>query len=1282
MTTSISFDGGIDRDSAPHRIALNRPRQAVNFAWQPEDGQGHVLVNIRGNEEQFALSPGFLPMGANEINGVTYIVSFNEETGEGEVGTYPSPAVAGTGGFDHVYRPLLNWTGAVDPADSLAVRTAFRTTQFNFAEDRQCEVELSIRFDGSVNIYIADWRNPLRVINSGFHNATGVYNNALYWVNGFYQGTDAFFESCPHPEFTTVALAEGGSWLSGNVILYVRYKTSTLDATSFLSESFPLPLFNDSLTGGILTDGSAEDAPSGKSIQVTLSNLDGFFTYFEIGFVRYTGSSFVTKLVDVLYPIPSGGGSTSIVITGSETLIDLTFDELISRKSLDDCPRSITLFERRMWGANWKGSIPESDDFRLLAQQFLIKPCDPDEQYEMHDGDFIDNGPVNLAYKDWQRVRDYTGYFRSEPYAFAISFVLKNGKETRPYPIRGYDAWFDPGATTTNVNGVLRMPSNMNTDYAYLRDRGLGNGQDFQVLGVKLDTSSVVLTQFIQDNVCGFYLMRAPRRAQMIAQGHVSNCWRPSFADDVPLFAPPLTGYGHTPNCIAEFSQYLPDYPPFAPTLDVPFVDILVGAATISSTIDNGSWCSRAAHRFGLFSSDHFFDRGFTNGRYTLMIQGRSTVVASKMDPTDQRLPHWKWEQGNFAPESITPDSTNYGAALLYNVRESDPNPVPGPLFTSRFYEATPSNVSAGFSYFFYSEDLNADRRRQSREMRQRAYIGIQTDGTGLNADFDDFLQERPLLEPSNVALVNVYRTDPTVIDYATVYDPRREFYHRVSDFIPLGDVSTIGSTIFYRGDCFISRCYHRNLASAGERGNEEATAGRYYKYGNLFGLSQEMRMNTAMRRAANGLTYYPETSASAFCTNYGSQDESAALNLGYNEVLGIYARIGFDALIPESTNEYPVRVRYTPEYLEGSFADAYRQWSLAAYVDFDRRMGQIIRISSESGRLISIKERGIIGHIVNERALVGDGQGGNFVIGEGEVLSDNFLEISDQHGTQHQWSVIKSVLGLYGYDQRQRTFWSIRGGQFNEADTVLGFKSDSFRVSQLISDHSDILHGYPDAPVHIGGVVGWHDRKRKTVGWSFVIPGTDCPVAFETLCINERNNAYSGLRTHHSPFYLLIAEDLFSVSPAGMPWSDPEGGTAASFWLHDSSSVPRTSFYGDEPYSMLSFIFNQPMGRSKIFDSFAIIVPGAAPSSMIVRTDHQLCTLNPFISSEEWKRPQYKEQQWHVPFPRADVVAGGQDLGIASYLRGNWCNVELKYTAGGEIVAMGASAEVRETHN
>jgi len=37
------------------------------------------------------LTPGFIPIGVNTLNGIAYIVSFNPNTQEGEIGTFPSP---------------------------------------------------------------------------------------------------------------------------------------------------------------------------------------------------------------------------------------------------------------------------------------------------------------------------------------------------------------------------------------------------------------------------------------------------------------------------------------------------------------------------------------------------------------------------------------------------------------------------------------------------------------------------------------------------------------------------------------------------------------------------------------------------------------------------------------------------------------------------------------------------------------------------------------------------------------------------------------------------------------------------------------------------------------------------------------------------------------------------------------------------------------------------------------------------------------------------------------
>ena len=58
-------------------------------------GQGMVMTNIDGNEELFSINEGFYVLSAVDLNGILYIVSYNPESGDGEIGTFPSP-VSGT----------------------------------------------------------------------------------------------------------------------------------------------------------------------------------------------------------------------------------------------------------------------------------------------------------------------------------------------------------------------------------------------------------------------------------------------------------------------------------------------------------------------------------------------------------------------------------------------------------------------------------------------------------------------------------------------------------------------------------------------------------------------------------------------------------------------------------------------------------------------------------------------------------------------------------------------------------------------------------------------------------------------------------------------------------------------------------------------------------------------------------------------------------------------------------------------------------------------------------
>jgi len=55
---------------------------------------GNLKAVVNENDENpiyVTLSEGFIPLGVNTLNGIAYIVSYNPNTLEGEIGTFPSP---------------------------------------------------------------------------------------------------------------------------------------------------------------------------------------------------------------------------------------------------------------------------------------------------------------------------------------------------------------------------------------------------------------------------------------------------------------------------------------------------------------------------------------------------------------------------------------------------------------------------------------------------------------------------------------------------------------------------------------------------------------------------------------------------------------------------------------------------------------------------------------------------------------------------------------------------------------------------------------------------------------------------------------------------------------------------------------------------------------------------------------------------------------------------------------------------------------------------------------
>ena len=1243
------FFAGVDRDRSREMVQEGWLRKLLNFRLMRKRGGDLQAWSAGGNVHAFDLGR-FRPIGSAEYDGVSYILSVDPLDGDCQIGTYPSPLETGAGGFEHVYRPLMNWSATDPRVDPDSERMPFITSLLNFDCSRQAEVELSLSYDGSIDIYFADWRNPLRKVNSGFHASTGAYNGRRYWSGGLLSSIDLSFESCPHPTLVSAQVLSGGKWPAGNTVFYLRYVNAEMDKTSFLAQTGPVQVGINLPSDGIITDGDPAETATPNMVRLSWAGIDPTFSFVEIAFAYYSDDTVEVGLIDRMYEIAPGQNTLIMDIKGTEDVIDLTPDELIRTKDPADSPRSITQFENRLWGANWR--VPGVDEQKLatIAQQILAEPNDSNQLHEVDDGPFYSNTSHALSYKDYANTLGRVGYFRGETYSFAIVFVMNGGKETRAFPVQGYDAWMDPTATQRNPNGSLRMPSNMNPGYSMYNNAG----KKLRYLGVAFDTSQVVVPLDVQAKVCGFYLTRCERKENLLYQGVLANCYTPDQATwDSFTNAKIGAGYSSKINTTSAMPELSFLGQGVTPTRwRTPQFGVVYSAE---------SYNSRVANRFGLFSSDHFFLKESTDGLAWLMDLGTAAYTSSDIGSTIGRFPTFICDQSGYSPgSSLVQPGVNLGKCMTWNVKDneySETGPSTGMKFGSAYAEAGQDALGNGLPIWWYGwrYSMGSIYEYGTRAMKQRRYIGIALDIPGQGTPSMDPL----LVETAGVAhVVNLYRLDPAAVDVANLYQPASEIYRRISPFIPISDIHAISGQPFYGGDCFLARTYHRHMSAM--ETNEVSGNGVYQKYGIMAGFIQESKVNTSMRGVdKNGATYYPAYypgSPQGMATEQCGMPESDQYNDGYDEVLGMKGVAGYDLNVPNGGIGYPNRIKYSQRKVPGATYDSYRTWDLAAFEDFDPRIGPMVKISSQSGRLFTVSEAGLLAHSVNERGIVGDGQGAGLVIGEGEVLSPHVFHIGDGMGSQHQWSMIKGEAGFYGYDHRRRAIWRFNGESLEAISVSKHFSTDAHEVGDSFDGmDTDIVHVLPDAPVCVGGVSAWHNRRFHEVGWTFQLLNSN-EANPRSLVFSEEANVYIGERSHHSPFYLNIALDLYSVNP----------GSRGAFWLHEQGGY--TDYYAQGPTSLLAYVANAGATLPKAFDAAHLFATPQAPYSLAVNTEYQSYTLNPFISADKWKLPLYKEGAWRLPILRATAASPGQDLYLKSRMVGKWAEVEFAWRTTDEV--------------
>jgi hypothetical protein len=1362
---------GVDRDTDPHYLPADRARSLQNMRIRSVNGEQMAVVNVGGMRQEFALTPNFWPIGSVSSGGVLFIFSVNSTTGEGEIGTFPSPRTNGLGGYDHVYRPLQNWTGAQNPnQDPVPPRLDLRTTLFLFDCTKPIEAEAQLSYDGTVNLFWTDNFNPLRWINTGFVLATGAYNEELYWDGSLVNAISVFAETCKHlTTGTNYAIVSGGSLQGGMYFFYAGYADIAFNPTSFLSELGPFQMTADSAANGVYLNGTEGLELTGKSIVLTLSNVDINFPYLQFAVVYCHDDVVEVNRIVKFYPI-NNQTTVTVTINGLEELGDLTIAELLRQKGELDTVKSIAQLDKRLWGGNWrKSTICYTETEDILKQVAVTAPPIAELLEERHPMPWLNTQPASGS-QNYQKTHDEIGYFRGEAYVFAIQLVYNDGRLSLPFAIQGSDAWFG-GAV--NEKGIFRFPSNNSTDalgvdsYAYLRAGAEPTEAYSRTMGVRFDTTAVPFAAWpacMRDNVCGFYILRGDRKPNMTYQGFVTKAFggvtlhdewdTPTIGPTTSLwglainsmlavgvfgldpitalltiwFLTPggggtwtnasgtnmnVTAYGNDVGMMPEISfgilggGYDPGF------LGTDYLEYPIRATGTLPLLTNGypqvmdmgllQAKGIAEHRFGLFSNDHFFRRSLIDAAYPCYLQGHAKFHRrSYITPSTYIRPSWQLDTKGFVSWGTeTGDfvAGNSPHSLLgcWNVPEASLSSY-GPGFVSKYTEGNKDNVDQGNPVLIWLLHdatgffglTNENWELGNREMDQRNYIGLGArveDGApdlAFSSELRNVLRMNFILADAEVRypVVNIYLRDPDPANgfvLESEYQPELTTYHRVSEFLPVADWDTLVTKTFYRGDCFLNRVYHRHLHSGGYRDNDFAEnvweggsntgEARYWKYGNLVGTIQECSINTGMRIETGTSSpgpgrFYPEAGL-AFGSNYGHFPEEFSRNEGYERMLGLFGFLGYDVLVPFRNTEYITRIWHSHMHEPTDLINGYRYWDLGAAKDYDTRSGPINKVASAGNRLFSVQQSAINMHPINREAVIRpDASEGELLIGNGEILPDKAVVLSSEYGTQHQRSVVVTDKGIYGYDQEKRKVWGMNNALSALSDELF-FARDVVQVSQFLSEHSDITHLYPDAPVCSGGVQGWWDRRHSEVGWTWnvfeIIDDNNQFRYQETLVLNELFRTYQHRRTHHSPFYALLNEDLYSADPSFLgPFASQTG--AVPFYLHDAQGEPMQTFYGQQQTALLGWTVHTSPKVKHQFQALHLHGSDIPLSSVQFATQFQQSELDPFISLAIWLTPRYRENAWRFPVPYADTVTpspGAQEYQAGSAMRGAFLLVD-----------------------
>ena len=1068
--------------------------------------------------------------------------------------------------------------------------TNFETDELHFSLKNPVNILPQYSYDDSVNLIINDGLNPPRIINSRFsaternkyqvcnrkgNNDTNIYDEGIQ----FDIDTSLYKKITTIPRLTFGGIEYGGNMSIGNYHFYFKYVDEDGNESDFFLESGLVSIFIGNTPNSIYSGFRNEN--SHKQVKFLLQNLDQGYEKIRIYYTKstsdiYQNATVSAFIIDQNYYI-SKSDITVLTINGYEPVVEVSVEEINTKYQIYGAVETQAAAQNILFLGNLSRPKIPYRDLADCALRFLPYQ-DSTLMYPSMNVNY--SNETRGTYWDPSFIYNYTGYWDDEIYRLGVVFIQSDNTLTDVFNIRGGEL---PSIENTGYAQIsmfdkqsglrkyikydeetnLIIQEEGNSTILHENAKGVVKFQTTKgnaIHGIQIRIKQEVLDYLYNTlNIKGFFIVRQKRIPTTLGQAYIIGVDKESKTPVLPV------------------------------KQDGPYIAegfLTKEQRILTHELENRLYTLEEyeVNPFGAICPEYDVNSPYLN----TLFSGSNAVI---------RLSN--------QPQSLT----RMGRHLYLNEIDNLPT------MSNTYQQVRIVGVEDNVKLVAIGDNMFSARAGEAEEAFRYEYIGQENKAT----DSDNLIRGSfgPYLGITGTSgsgyLVDIKIPDYSVSqmsDYFSIRYNDKSPYYAISDRVDLDNIDyfiqdsnseEVTFKTMYRGDCYICQFTHRfnrNFQDPSAPTNDDIVDPNCWKdhyqvtdgvvktdnfqdinlgdvnavgLGLYVTLPVRSTMNLNIRaldesnvdekalfgHSRSFYPYSPITVAGTYKTA-----EALCYNKGFEKSLS--ERSNFEISdVPWIKNEFSNRIAYSNVQVKDAFQNGWRTFMGINYRDYPKTYGSITKLVELRGNLVCVFEHGVALIPVNERAIAGEGAGGNVYVNTSNVLPENPKVISDVFGSQWRESVIKTPMGIYGVDTVAKKIWRTNGESFECIS--------DFKIQEFLNHNISLTERELEPIIGVRNVKTHYNRFKQDVMFTFY----DNLYGFEervwNICFNELQQKWITFYSWVPSYSENIYNQYFSFDRNTSKWIAKLGTSTANNDFSDGITLDNTIIEDDNWHTKLS---------------------------------------------------------------------------------------------------------------